>query len=68
MGPLGSGKTTLLNIIAGYLSASEGEIQLNGVPFDQSKKSWGRLVGHAPQFDVLHTQLTVEEAIKLHVN
>ncbi|NDV58401.1 ABC transporter ATP-binding protein [Bacteroides sp. 519] len=35
LGPSGCGKTTLLRIIAGFLSASEGEIKINGKEITQ---------------------------------
>ena len=68
MGPSGSGKTTLLNLIAGYRSpkVGEGSVRLNGVPIHSNgtlDTQMGRLIGHAPQFDVLHAQLTVEETL-----
>ena len=49
VGPSGCGKTTLLNIIAGFISSTEGEIELEGKPL----KLGSDLVGYMQQQDFL---------------
>ena len=41
VGPSGCGKSTLLKILAGLMSASEGEALLNGVPINGPRKDIG---------------------------
>ena len=67
LGPSGSGKTSLLNILAGFDVPSAGNVAVQGVPLFAR----GRVVpavccrvGHAPQFDVAHDALTVEEVVE----
>ena len=66
MGPSGSGKTTLLNCIAGINIPTQGEVLLNGRSIFESEAlnpQFGRLIGHAPQFDAFHASLTVKECL-----
>lgn len=67
LGPSGSGKTSLLNVMAGYDAPTSGEVLIQGQPLHAGqalRADMGTLVGHAPQFDVAHAQLTVREAVR----
>jgi ABC-type multidrug transport system ATPase subunit len=63
MGPSGCGKTTMLNVLrdkAGY-GVIGGRLTVNG-EFD-SIEPFKRIVGFVPQEDIMHSELSVEEAI-----
>jgi ABC-type multidrug transport system ATPase subunit/pSer/pThr/pTyr-binding forkhead associated (FHA) protein len=62
LGPSGSGKTSLLNVLAGYQRPTSGRVLLQGQDLHAAEGTI-RLVGHAPQFDVVHSTLTVREAV-----
>lgn len=70
LGPSGSGKTSLLNVLAGFDSPTAGSVLIQGQPLHRQgdlADGMGALVGHAPQFDVAHELLTVEEAVRYSV-
>jgi ABC-type multidrug transport system ATPase subunit len=68
MGPSGSGKTTMLMALAGLGRPTSGAIELNGrslyAPSGHFARGFSSLIGYAPQDDIVHELLTVEEAVR----
>lgn len=61
VGPAGSGKTSLINTLAGLSQPSGGSVVLDGHALDAATRS---RIGMVPQHDVVHRQLTVEQAVR----
>ena len=61
IGPSGSGKSTLLRTLTGYLSPSEGEVEVMGRPPLGFTPKERRRVGFMPQGFVLYGQLSVRQ-------
>ena len=61
IGPSGAGKSTLLRTLTGYLSPSEGEVEVLGLPPAGFGKGEKRRVGFMPQGFVLYGQLSVRQ-------
>ncbi len=64
MGPSGAGKTTLLTVLNGYLKPSSGEVRVNGESLYAIYDALRGSIGYVPQDDIVHSELTVFEAIK----
>jgi ABC-type multidrug transport system ATPase subunit len=60
IGPAGSGKTTLVDTLAGLIRPGGGAVVLDGHGVDAATRS---RVGLVPPHDVVHPQLTVEQAL-----
>nr|MBA2320838.1 ATP-binding cassette domain-containing protein [Deltaproteobacteria bacterium] len=63
VGPSGAGKTTLLSAITGSAPADDGDVVFDGRDFHDQLALDPSLVGIVPQDDVVHAELTVEEAL-----
>ena len=61
LGPNGAGKSTAMNIITGYLSASEGEVLVNGMNVLEKPEEVKRDIGYLPEQPPLYTDMTVNE-------
>lgn len=50
VGRSGGGKTTILDLLLGFFDPQDGEIRIDGVPFQKFElTSWRRKVGYVPQ-------------------
>jgi ABC-type multidrug transport system ATPase subunit/predicted component of type VI protein secretion system len=63
IGGSGAGKTTLARLIAGYTSPSSGSVTFEGHNIHAEYASLRSRIGMVPQDDVVHRQLTVNQAL-----
>ena len=63
IGGSGAGKTTLSRLIAGYTSPSSGSVTFEGHNIHTEYASMRSRIGMVPQDDVVHRQLTVNQAL-----
>jgi ABC-type multidrug transport system ATPase subunit/pSer/pThr/pTyr-binding forkhead associated (FHA) protein len=62
-GPSGAGKTTLMRLLSGQQAAASGAVRYNGTDLAQCRQAYAALMGYVPQEDVVHADLTVDEAL-----
>ena len=64
LGPNGAGKSTTMNMITGYISATEGTIEIDGVDiFDEPEKA-KKKIGYLPEMPPLYPDMTTDEYLK----
>jgi ABC-type multidrug transport system ATPase subunit/ABC-type multidrug transport system permease subunit len=63
IGGSGAGKTTLSRLIAGYTSPTKGSVTFEGHNIHTEYASMRSRIGMVPQDDVVHRQLTVNQAL-----
>jgi ABC-type multidrug transport system ATPase subunit/predicted component of type VI protein secretion system len=63
IGGSGAGKTTLARLIAGYARPSSGSVTFEGHDIHGEYASLRSRIGMVPQDDVVHRQLTVNQAL-----
>ena len=61
LGPNGAGKSTTMNIMTGYLSATEGEVRINGHDIVEEPAQAKACVGYLPEQPPLYQDMTVAE-------
>lgn len=61
LGPNGAGKSTTMNIMTGYLSATEGDVVVNGHSILEEPEEAKRCIGYLPELPPLYTDMTVLE-------
>jgi ABC-2 type transport system ATP-binding protein len=64
LGPNGAGKTTLISLLAGLLTATDGQITLNGEPLAEIRSSKPRAIALVPQDYAFYPMLTVAENLR----
>ncbi|MCM8711471.1 ABC transporter ATP-binding protein [Clostridium sp. SYSU_GA19001] len=64
LGPNGAGKSTTMNIITGYISATEGNVKIDGLDILEHPKAVKKKIGYLPEIPPLYTDMTVEEYLK----
>ncbi|MEB3062991.1 ATP-binding cassette domain-containing protein [[Mycobacterium] zoologicum] len=63
IGPSGAGKSTLINLLGGAMQPSIGRVGFDGHDVHAQYASLRSRIGVVPQDDVVHRQLTVEQAL-----
>ena len=63
LGPSGAGKTTLLNALSGLRPADSGSVRFDRTDLYNNLSQLRSLFGYVPQDDIVHTELTVAEAL-----
>jgi ABC transport system ATP-binding/permease protein len=63
LGPSGAGKTTLLNALSGLRPADSGRIFIDQTDFYKHIDRLRSLFGYVPQDDIVHSDLTVTDAL-----
>jgi ABC-type multidrug transport system ATPase subunit len=63
IGPSGAGKSTLVKLIGGAMPRSAGVVAFDGHDVHAEYASMRSRIGVVPQDDVVHRQLTVEQAL-----
>ena len=63
VGPSGAGKSTLLNAITGRTTPTQGQILIGGRDLHREYGDLSQRIGLVPQADILHTRLTVKQAL-----
>ena len=64
LGPNGAGKSTTMNIMAGCLSASEGNVKIGGYDIFEEPQKAKKLIGYLPEHPPLYINKTPVEYLK----
>lgn len=61
LGPNGAGKSTTMNILTGYISATEGNVKIDGIDVLENPEKAKKKIGYLPEIPPLYLDMTVEE-------
>jgi ABC-2 type transport system ATP-binding protein len=61
LGPNGAGKSTMMKILTTYLSATEGQAEVNGFDVNSNAKEVQQSVGYLPEHNPLYLDMYVRE-------
>lgn len=67
LGPNGAGKTTTMRVLTGYLQPTEGKIEIDHIPFDQTKErrlAIKKRIGYLPESNPLYPEMLVIEYLE----
>lgn len=64
LGPSGSGKSTLLSALSARIPANSGQVLINGQSLYENFESLKADIAVVPQRDILHEELSVENALE----
>lgn len=64
LGPNGAGKSTTMNILTGYISATEGNVRIDGIDILKNPEAAKKKIGYLPEIPPLYLDMTVEEYLK----
>lgn len=61
LGPNGAGKSTTMNILTGYLSATDGKVEICGHDILDDSDNARKSIGYLPEIPPLYPDMTVKE-------
>lgn len=61
LGPNGAGKSTMMNIMTGYLSYTEGSVEINGLNILEYPSEAKKQIGYLPENPPLYQEMTVKD-------
>ncbi|MBU3099136.1 MULTISPECIES: ABC transporter ATP-binding protein [Clostridium] len=64
LGPNGAGKSTAMNILTGYISATNGNVRIDGIDILEHPEAVKKKIGYLPEIPPLYLDMTVEEYLK----
>jgi ABC-2 type transport system ATP-binding protein len=67
LGPNGAGKTTTMRVLTGYLSPTNGYIEIGGIPFDENPRNRIEIkkrIGYLPESNPLYPEMLVIEYLE----
>ena len=64
LGPNGAGKSTTMNIMTGYISATDGEVTIDGYDILDEPEEAKKAIGYLPEIPPLYLDMTVREYLK----
>jgi len=67
LGPNGAGKTTTMRVLTGYLSPTNGYIEIGGIPFDENPRNHNEIkkrIGYLPESNPLYPEMLVIEYLE----
>ncbi|MFH1761491.1 MAG: FHA domain-containing protein [bacterium] len=68
LGPSGSGKSTLIHVMSGSMSASSGDMYINGAHLQRNYRAFKSVLGLVPQAEIIHPELTVDKVLSYSAN
>jgi ABC-2 type transport system ATP-binding protein len=66
LGPNGAGKSTMMKILTTYLSATEGQAEVNGFDVNNNSKEVQQSVGYLPEHNPLYLDMFVREYLSFN--
>ncbi|MBQ4526848.1 MAG: ABC transporter ATP-binding protein [Clostridia bacterium] len=61
LGPNGAGKSTTMNIMTGYIAATSGSVEIDGIDIMDDAKAYKKKIGYLPEIPPLYNDMTVAE-------
>lgn len=61
LGPNGAGKSTIMNILTGYLSMTQGKVEIDGYDIAEYPEEAKRRIGYLPEIPPLYIDMKVRE-------
>ena len=61
LGPNGAGKSTIMNILTGYLSLTQGKVEIDGFDIVENPEEAKRRIGYLPEIPPLYIDMKVKE-------